>query len=90
MDLPQSKAEPISDSGSSSVIKYLRRGKKLPATATTVERGVIICDRNNSADTKVSEEGGAPGAGADYTAASGEDNEEAGCPLCSSYRSTVE
>ena len=60
------KAEPISDSGSTSVITCLRKGKT--AVQLQPERGVRICERNNSADTKVSEEGGgrgAPGAGAE-------------------------
>jgi len=65
MDLPLPKAKPISDSGSASMITHLRRGKKLQAKGSR-ERGVRLCERNNSADTKVSEEGGgrgAPGAG---------------------------
>ncbi|KAK4807043.1 hypothetical protein QYF61_018384 [Mycteria americana] len=66
MDPPLAKAEPTSDSGSASVIIYLRRGKNCCTTAA--ERGVRICERNNYADTKVSEEGGgggAPGTGAE-------------------------
>ncbi|KAM9590913.1 uncharacterized protein ACIBXB_005945 [Morphnus guianensis] len=62
------KAEPISDSGSASVITYLRRGKKVAATQKLQpERGVRTCKRNNPADTKVSEGGGggAPAAGAE-------------------------
>ncbi|GAB0210172.1 hypothetical protein GRJ2_003483000 [Grus japonensis] len=51
------KAEPISDSGSTSVITYLRRGKNCCTTAAA-ERGVRICERNNSADTKGSGGGG--------------------------------
>jgi len=46
------------------------------------ERGVRICERNHSADTKVSEGGGggAPGTRArDPPAACGEDHGEAGC-----------
>jgi len=65
MDPLVAKAEPISGSGSASVITYLTRGKKCCTAAA--QRGVRICDRNNSADTKVNdEEGGegAPGAGA--------------------------
>ena len=61
------KAKPISDGGSTSVITHLRRGKKLLRNSSW-ERGVRICERNNSADTKVSKEGGgggAPGAGAE-------------------------
>ena len=61
------KAEPISDGGSASVITYLRKGKSYCAAAIAAgerrenmwER---ICERNNSADTKVSEEGGGGGA----------------------------
>ncbi|GAB0186125.1 mitochondrial enolase superfamily member 1 [Grus japonensis] len=67
MDLPLAKAEPISDSGSTSGITYLRKGKKLLCNSSW-ERRVRIHERNNSADTKVSEEGGgggAPGAGAE-------------------------
>ncbi|GAB0180080.1 epimerase family protein SDR39U1 [Grus japonensis] len=55
------KAEPISDSGSASGITELRRGEnnqeQLPP-----ERGVRIHERNNSADTQVTEEGGGGGA----------------------------
>ena len=42
-----------------------------------------MCERKNSADTKVGKEGGGGGfpvAGADSPAARGEDNGEAGCP----------
>ena len=63
------KAEPISSSGSASGITYLRRGKKVTAQQQLqLKRGVRICERNNSGDTKVSEEGegrGAPGTGAE-------------------------
>jgi len=57
MDPPLAKAKPISDDGSSSVITYLRRGKNCCTTAAGRLR-----ERNNSADTKVSE-GGGGGAG---------------------------
>jgi len=58
-ELPPAKAETTSDVGSTSVIMYLRRwGKK----KLQKERRVRICDRNNSADIKVSEEGGGGGA----------------------------
>ena len=59
MDLPLAKAKAISSGGSTSVIRYVRRGGKLRR-----ERGVRICKRKNSADVKVSEggRGGAPGA----------------------------
>ncbi|GAB0182854.1 acid sphingomyelinase-like phosphodiesterase 3b [Grus japonensis] len=64
MDLPLAKAKSISDSGSISGITELRRGKKpQPPSASILqpERGVR-CERNNSADTKVSEGGGGGGA----------------------------
>ncbi|GAB0209107.1 acid sphingomyelinase-like phosphodiesterase 3b [Grus japonensis] len=70
-DLPLAKAKPISDSGSASGIMYLRRRGEKKTTEKhqqQPERGVRICERNNSADTKVSEEGeggGAPGTGAE-------------------------
>jgi len=63
-DLPLAKAESISDGGSISGITYLRRGKK----KLHQERGVRLCERNNFADTKASEErggGGSPGTGAE-------------------------
>ena len=44
--------------------QHIQEGKK---TCSRIERGVRICERNKSADTKVSEEGGgggAPGVGA--------------------------
>ncbi|GAB0182915.1 AN1-type zinc finger protein 5-like [Grus japonensis] len=59
------KAKPISNSGSASGVTELRREKK---TKQKTERGVRICERNNSADTKVTKEegaGGAPGTGAE-------------------------
>jgi len=61
------KAEPISNDGSASGITFLRRGEKkfknLHNGNMQQERGVRICERNNSAVTKVSEGGGggAPG-----------------------------
>ncbi|KAK4811345.1 hypothetical protein QYF61_027574 [Mycteria americana] len=67
MDPLLAKAEPTSDVGSASVITYVRKGKKMLHNSSR-ERGVRICERNNYADTKVSEEGGgggAPGAGAE-------------------------
>ncbi|GAB0183485.1 hypothetical protein GRJ2_000813800 [Grus japonensis] len=57
-DPPLAKAEPVSDSGSTSVIE---EGKKLLLNSSW-KRGVRICERNNFADTKVSAEGGAGGA----------------------------
>ena len=67
MDPLLAKAEPISDGGSASGITDLRKGKKLLRNGSQ-KTEVRICERNNSADTKVSEEGGgggAPGAGAE-------------------------
>ncbi|GAB0207488.1 hypothetical protein GRJ2_003214500 [Grus japonensis] len=64
MDLLLAKAKPISDGGSASVITFLRSGKI--AACISWRRKVSIFERNNYADTKVSEEGeggGAPGAG---------------------------
>ncbi|GAB0176617.1 anoctamin-4 [Grus japonensis] len=64
MDLPLAKAEPISDGGSTSGITYLKeggRGGKL-LWKSSQKRGVRMCERNNSADTKVSAEGGGGGA----------------------------
>ncbi|GAB0202867.1 hypothetical protein GRJ2_002752300 [Grus japonensis] len=63
MDPPLAKAEPISNGGSVSVITSLSTGKKLLYNSNW-RRGMRICERNNSADTKVSEEGegeGVPG-----------------------------
>ena len=68
IDLLLAKAEPISNGGSTSGITCLRRRKVTAQQQLQVKRGVRICERNNSADTKVSEEGGgggAPGAGAE-------------------------
>ncbi|PKU43793.1 protein pxr1-like [Limosa lapponica baueri] len=62
-DLSLAKAKPISNGGSISVRTYLRRGKNCCATAA--DRGVRICKRNNSADTKVREEEGEGGAAAE-------------------------
>ncbi|GAB0176471.1 hypothetical protein GRJ2_000112300 [Grus japonensis] len=61
MDPLLAKAEPISDGGSTSGVTELRRGKKHQEQLQT-ERGVRRCERNNPADTKVSEEGGRGGA----------------------------
>jgi len=53
------KAKPVSDGGSASGITYLRKGRKVTLSETAViERGVRRCERNSSADTKISEEGG--------------------------------
>jgi len=52
------KAEPISNGGSASGMTYFRREKKC-SEASSREGGVRRCERNKSADTKVSEgEGG--------------------------------
>ncbi|KAK4828110.1 hypothetical protein QYF61_023472 [Mycteria americana] len=50
------------------VLECWHRVKKTPRCSSSWERGVRTCERNNSADTKVSEEGGgggAPGTGAE-------------------------
>jgi len=63
MDPLLAKAEHISDGGSASARTYLGKGKSYCATQQLQpERGVRVRERNNSADTKVSEEGGARGA----------------------------
>jgi len=65
MDLLLAKAKPISDGGSALGITCLKRVEKKKNLQW--ERGVRIHDRNNFADTKVSEGGGggAPGARAE-------------------------
>ncbi|GAB0184861.1 hypothetical protein GRJ2_000951400 [Grus japonensis] len=66
MDLLLAKAKPISHNGSTSGITWLRRGKT-PALLQP-ERRTRRCESNNSADIKISAEGGrggAPGAGAE-------------------------
>ncbi|KAJ7416106.1 hypothetical protein WISP_73980 [Willisornis vidua] len=67
VDLPLAKAKPISGGGSTSGITELRRGKVTVQEQLQWDRGVRICERNSSADTKVSGEEGrdAPGAGAE-------------------------
>jgi len=63
MDLLLAKAEPIGDGGSASGITVRKRGKNCCRTASG-ERSENVCERNNSADPKVSEKGvggGAPG-----------------------------
>ncbi|GAB0177162.1 epimerase family protein SDR39U1 [Grus japonensis] len=69
-DPPLAKTKPISHSGSASGITLLRKGKTPLQHQEQLqpERGVGRCERNSSADTKVSAEGGAggaPGAGAE-------------------------
>ncbi|GAB0178358.1 zinc finger and BTB domain-containing protein 5 [Grus japonensis] len=60
-DLPLPKAGPISQAGGASAIMCLRKRKSHCAAAVR-ERSEKKCERNNSADTKVSEEGGGEGA----------------------------
>ena len=55
------KAKPISNSSSTSAITSLRE-ESCCTTATAAERGVRLCERNSSAGTKVSAEGGGGGA----------------------------
>lgn len=50
------KAKPISDSGSTFLITYLRGGKKLLWNSSQ-ERQLRICETNCTADMEVSEEG---------------------------------
>jgi len=67
MDPPLPKAKSISNGCSASGMTYLRRGKNCGGNGSQ-ERGLRLCERNNSADTKVSEEGkggGAQDAGAE-------------------------
>jgi len=52
------KAEPISDGGSAFVVTCLRRGEEPAQQQLQQGREVRICERNNSAHTKVSEGGG--------------------------------
>ncbi|GAB0182143.1 acid sphingomyelinase-like phosphodiesterase 3b [Grus japonensis] len=57
------KAETINHGGSTSGITQSGRGKKKPGQQhLQPERGATRCERNNAADTKVSEEGGGGGA----------------------------
>jgi len=66
MDPWRAKAKPISDGGIASGVTQLSGEKKTPAQLQP-ERGVRTCERNNSADTEVGEEGGrgdVPDAGA--------------------------
>ncbi|PKU40162.1 protein pxr1-like [Limosa lapponica baueri] len=61
MDSLLAKGDTISDAAGLSAITYLRQGKKC-CTAAVRERSEKNCGRNNLADTKVTEEGGAEGA----------------------------
>lgn len=56
MDPLLAKAEPLSNGGSTSVMIYLRRGKEQLCNSSW-ETGVRIQERNNSADTQISEGG---------------------------------
>jgi len=84
MDLSLAKAEPISNGGNASGITCLRDKKKKHKSRLQLERGVRICESNNSADTKVSEEGGGRRCSRHQNrgspAAHDEDHGEAGCP----------
>ena len=57
-DLLLANAKPTSDSGSTSGITELRKGRKQLWVRQQLGRGVRRRERNNSADTKVSEGGG--------------------------------
>jgi len=62
-DPPLAKAKPVSDGGSSSVITYLRKGRKKLGGQMAGRRELVRrYESKNSADTKVSEEGGGGGA----------------------------
>ena len=79
---PLAKVKPISDHGSAFGLAGLRRGKK-NCGGTAVERGVRLHERNNSADTPVSAEGGEEVLQAleqRFPAAHEADHGEAGCP----------
>ncbi|GAB0184922.1 E3 ubiquitin-protein ligase MARCHF3 [Grus japonensis] len=60
MDLLLAKAKPITHGGSTSGV-YLRRGEKSHQELLQPETGVRRCERNSSADPKVSAEGEAGG-----------------------------
>jgi len=61
-DPPLPKAKPISDSDTYFYITYLKKGrKKTSVVKQHLERGVRRSERNNSANTTVSEEGGEGG-----------------------------
>ena len=84
-DLPLPKPKPISNCGNNSVITYLRRGRKKLQWDSSWEKGVRRCERNNSADTKVREEGGERRCSRHWSrksslATHAEDHGEAGCP----------
>lgn len=62
MNPPLAKAEPISDSDSSSGTMYLKKGIQKLQHSSGRKALDRICERNNFADIKVSAEGGAGGA----------------------------
>jgi len=59
MEVPLARTEPISNGGSTSATNVFKNGGKSCCTTVCIVR---LCERNNSADTKVSEEGGEGGA----------------------------
>jgi len=59
MDRPLAKAEPVSDTGSTSVTTYLQEGESRCIAAR--RKKVKKCERHNPADTKVRKEGGGEG-----------------------------
>jgi len=84
MDMQLAKAKAISDGGSTSGITQLRSGKKPVMKWQSRERSEMD-ERNNSADTKVSEERGERRCSRHWSrdvspAACDEDHGEAGCP----------
>ncbi|GAB0183154.1 hypothetical protein GRJ2_000780700 [Grus japonensis] len=81
MDLLLAKAEPISDGGSASGITELRRRNKKPTKGICSQRGVRICERNNSAPRSVQTEGEEVLQAPEPRFPCGEDHGEAGCPL---------
>jgi len=92
MDPPLAKAEPISDSGSTCAITHLRRKKKktLHNGILQQERRVGICQKNNSADTTVSEGGGRGGAPSTRAEIPLQPMEKTTVSPCSPRRSMVE
>ncbi|KAJ7408382.1 hypothetical protein WISP_121264 [Willisornis vidua] len=84
VDPQLTKAKPINNGGDTSRITDLSQEKSRGTTATAAKkRGVRIPERDNSADTKVSEVGrrkGASGARVDCPAAHGEDHAKTGSP----------
>ncbi|GAB0187099.1 epimerase family protein SDR39U1 [Grus japonensis] len=62
-DPPLAKAEPISHSGSTSVMTYFKKGKVKTKNLhnSSWKRRLRRCERNSPADTQVSAEGGGGG-----------------------------